>query len=125
MSITAADVLRELRDTLEDMAEDAHLTAEDYTGDAVPGDDASQAEAWGQWTACIRRFHVAHALREQVQAAIDGRTAPTLSAIAAIDFDAAAADAQQHAHAAIMSRIADAREYSPDSWTAHKADPNA
>lgn len=125
MSITAADVLRELRDALEDMAEDANLTAEDYTGDAVPGDDASQAEAWGQWCACIRRAAIAHALREQVQAAIDGRTAPTLSAIAAIDFDAAAADAFELADGIICAAIADAREYSPDSWTAHKADPNA
>ena len=119
MSITAADVLRELRDTLGDMAEDAKLTAEDYTGDAVPGDDASQAEAWGQWTACIRRFYIAHALRDQVQFIIDGN--PNVN----IDPMAAAIDAQQQAHNLIIGTIADARDTSPDSWTAHKADPNA
>lgn len=116
---TRDDVLTFLRDAMHRVIEDADMVAEDYTGDAVPGDDASQAAAWAEWCACQREKALARAIIEQVAAE---RTAPTARGI---DPTAAAADAFELADGYICAAIADAREYSPDSWTAHKADPNA
>ena len=116
MSTTTADVIRDLRDAMTVMREDALMTADCYTSDAAHGDDASQAECWAQWCACIRRRCIGDAMYEHLTAM---RNLPTGShGSTLLDLLAVANDADHVADGFIASAIASAREGAPDSWVA-------
>ena len=114
MYTETADVIAEMRDAMLDMADDANLTADDYTADCAPGDDASQAEAWRQWCGAIRRRCIAEAMHDHLRNVAEwGGTM--------LDLQAVANDADGMADGIMAEAIAAARESAPDSWVAHHA----
>lgn len=120
MSTTTADVIADLLDAMTNMREDANLTADDYTADCAPQDDASQHEAWRQWCGAIRRRCIADAVHEHLTTMRDLPTGSHGSML--LDVQAVANDADHTADGIIAGAIADARATSPDSWVAHHAD---